>query len=117
LQDSIFSWPRAQATDVLDPPAILNWEEITVVFQVARWGYRWRSAPIVHYDRSVERWTDTCGPLTRLNAKASISSVTQQEESCSPVNVRWRLNAWCELAKSLKSKGGFIDTQTEARLV
>src|SRR5215813_1987323 len=27
------------------------------------------------------------------------------------------LNAWCELAKSLKSKGGFTDTQTESRLV
>ena len=27
------------------------------------------------------------------------------------------LNAWCELAKSLKSKGGFIDTQIESRLV
>src|SRR5205085_1679422 len=26
-------------------------------------------------------------------------------------------NAWCELAKSLKSKGGFTDTQTESRLV
>src|SRR5205823_2670328 len=25
------------------------------------------------------------------------------------------LNAWCELAKSLKSKGGFTDTQTESR--
>jgi class 3 adenylate cyclase len=27
------------------------------------------------------------------------------------------LNAWCELAKSLKRKGGFPDTQTESRLV
>jgi 2-(1,2-epoxy-1,2-dihydrophenyl)acetyl-CoA isomerase len=27
------------------------------------------------------------------------------------------LNAWCELAKSLKRKGGFTDTQTESRLV
>src|SRR4051794_23784931 len=27
------------------------------------------------------------------------------------------LNTWCELAKSLKSKGGFTDTQTESRLV
>ena len=26
-------------------------------------------------------------------------------------------NAWCELAKSLQSKGGFTDTQTESRLV
>ena len=26
-------------------------------------------------------------------------------------------NAWCELAKSLKRKGGFPDTQTESRLV
>jgi retron-type reverse transcriptase len=26
-------------------------------------------------------------------------------------------NAWCELAKSLKRKGGFTDTQTESRLV
>ena len=28
-----------------------------------------------------------------------------------------QLNAWCELAKSLKRKGGFPDTQTESRLV
>jgi hypothetical protein len=27
------------------------------------------------------------------------------------------LNAWCELAKSLKSEGGFPDTRTESRLV
>jgi hypothetical protein len=36
-------------------------------------------------------------------------------------NVAWQegvqLNAWCELAKSLKRKGGFTDTQTESRLV
>ena len=28
-----------------------------------------------------------------------------------------QLNAWCELAKPLKRKGGFPDTQTESRLV
>src|SRR5262245_4193051 len=31
--------------------------------------------------------------------------------------LRADLNAWCELAKSLKSQGGFTDTQTESRLV
>jgi transposase-like protein len=35
----------------------------------------------------------------------------------SPNTVIKELNAWCELAKSLKRKGGFPDTQTESRLV
>jgi hypothetical protein len=32
-------------------------------------------------------------------------------------NLNKVFNAWCELAKSLKSKGGFTDPQTESRLV
>ena len=34
-----------------------------------------------------------------------------------PISVAVGLNAWCELAKSLKSKGGFTDSQTKSRLV
>jgi hypothetical protein len=41
-------------------------------------------------------------PLARTDGELSTVSVS---------------NAWCELAKSLKSKGGFIDTQIESRLV
>ena len=36
---------------------------------------------------------------------------------CAEVLASQTLNAWCELAKPLKRKGKFPDTQTESRLV
>jgi hypothetical protein len=46
-------------------------------------------------------------PILRVVAQGCFDNPYMQEE----------LNAWCELAKSLKRKGGFPDTQTESRLV
>ena len=40
---------------------------------------------------------------------------TQGQSSLNGIETHF--NAWCELAKSLKRKGGFPDTQTESRLV
>src|SRR5437764_4857766 len=41
--------------------------------------------------------------------------VTYSQHYCT--KCRKYFNAWCELDKSLKRKGGFTDTQTESRLV
>jgi hypothetical protein len=42
------------------------------------------------------------------------AAATLAQGAGTPLHV---LNAWCELAKSLKRKGRFTDTQTESRLV
>jgi len=43
-------------------------------------------------------------------------SLTEQIDTTTP-HGEFLFNAWCELAKSLKSKGGFTDSQTESRLM
>src|SRR5215211_2293568 len=53
----------------------------------------------------------------RVAKSSHTTFVHWQRTEASNSSVSGPLNAWCELAKSLKSKGGFIDTQTESRLV
>ena len=46
-----------------------------------------------------------------------IAAIREDGQRDIDVHIEAHFNAWCELAKSLKRKGGFPDTQTESRLV
>jgi hypothetical protein len=68
----MYSWLRRQATYVLEFLVLLNWEEKMDCILSRSGGVLLVLGTIVHYDRPVECWLDTCSPLTCHNAETSI---------------------------------------------